>query len=157
MEIVGDLFGKIFSVSSDVLIIVVIAIALTAYGLMWGKQKIIALILSLYIGAFIFSFIPFNITGTLAQVAAFAAITGIMTFLIERMIIADFSFSKIRKFIEAGFLGIAGTMLLMLLSYHLIEIGSLYNFGSGIDILFSAKYLFWWLVAPLVILFFNSR
>lgn len=167
MNFLQDAVQNILSASSDAVVIAGLIAGFTAYGLFFGKSRLVTAILSLYPAAFIFKLIPFfqeilKQTSATPQDVLIKLVIFVLIFIpihlvMNHFISAEFSFSRIRKFIEAGILGVVATSTVIAFSYQVINISKLYNFSSGIDSLFISGNFFWWLVASFVALFFLRK
>lgn len=167
MNIFQDAVQNILSASSDAVVIAILVSGFTAYGLFFGKRRLVSAILSLYPTAFIYKLIPFfqeilkqtpaTPQDVLVKLVIFALIFIPIHFVMNHFVSSEFSFSKIRKFVEAGLLGVVATAIAIAFSYQVINISKLYNFSSGIDSLFISGNFFWWLVASFVALFFLRK
>jgi len=167
MNFFQDIVQSVLSASSDVVIILALIAILFAYGLFAGKSHLVSFIISLYPAAFIFKLVPFfqDILGktsataqdVLIKIVIFALIFMPIHLVINSLISTEFSFSRIRKFIEAGILGLTGTSVLVAFSYQVVNISKLYNFSAGIDKLFISGNFFWWLIASFIVLFFLRK
>ena len=163
-----DALGAVASMSLDTIILVVIFVILFGYGLKYGKRKIISLILSFYISIpIVFSF-PYlqkiSFFGETekailySQIGLFILIIIFINIAIDMVIIWELSSRGLRKLFEMGALALASGGLLVAISYHTVKINTLYDFASPIDGLFaSTTMFFWWLVIPLVAIFFTVR
>lgn len=167
MNIFQDAVQNILSASSDAVVIAILVSGFTAYGLFFGKRRLVSAILSLYPTAFIYKLIPFfqeilKQTSAIPQdvlvkLVIFVLIFIPINFVMNHFVSSEFSFSKIRKFVEAGLLGVVATAIAIAFSYQVINISKLYNFSSGIDSLFISGNFFWWLVASFIALFFLRK
>lgn len=167
MNLFQDAVQNILSASSDAVIIAILISSFTAYGLFFGKSRLVSAILSLYPTAFIFKIIPFfqeilkqtsaTPQDVLIKLVIFALIFIPIHFVMNHFVSSEFPFSRIRKFIEAGMLGVVATAIVIAFSYQVINISKLYNFSSGIDTLFISGNFFWWLVASFIALFFLRK
>lgn len=167
MEIVKDITQSILSFSSDAVVILSLIGLASAYAFIMGKRPAISLLLSFYPAALIFKYLPFfkaytasnpaGSSGALIQAGIFILILVPIHFILNQCISAESSFSRIRKLFESLILGGATTALAILISYQVVNIKSFYNFGGGIDALFSSTYIFYWLILPFVVLFFMKE
>lgn len=156
------------SLSLDTIILAIIFAVFFTYGLKYGKQRIIFLILSFYISIPIISVFPYTEKLSFfgetdkaivyAQIAVFLVAIVILNIIIGRVISWELRSRGLRKLIETGALAFASSGLLMAISYHIIPITALHDFAAPIDSLFASPSLFfWWLVIPFVILLFTVR
>jgi len=167
MNIVQDIIKSVLSFSSDAVIIAILALVFAAYGIFFGKGKLISIILSFYPAVYIFDSIPYfkkiltsapiTFSEALIQILIFLALFIPINFVLRHFIHGEFSSSRIKKVLEAGILGLTATSLVILFTYHGINLQKIYNFSSGIDSLFLSGNIFWWLLAPFVIIFFFRR
>jgi hypothetical protein len=154
---------SIFSLSSDIAAIAGLTALFALVGLLFGKGKLVALILAFYPTGLLFKNLPFfkkfttfsalSLQDTLTGLAIFLVLFGLIHYIINTFISADFSYSSIGKFFEACFLGLTATSIAILFSYQIINLAKIYNFSPSIDKLFAGDALFWWLLAPLGVLF----
>ena len=167
MQLVKDITQSVLSFSSDAVIILTLIGLGAAYAFIMGKRPAISLILSYYPAAFIFRYLPFfkqytasnpaNAGQALVQAGIFLLILIPIHFILNQVISAESSFSRIRKIIESLILGGISASLAILTSYQVVNLKSLYNFAGGVDALFSSTYLFYWLILPFVVLFFMKE
>jgi hypothetical protein len=155
-----------FSIDAAVILSVVILFGWIA--LHYGKSRSIAVILALYIALlgylnFPYSeqFFAFGETAlhTLAiQAGLFIGMAIIAFVSIINVVVSESASGVVGKWIETLLLSLSTAALLIAFSYHVLPISEIYDFGSPIDQLFEVSSLFfWWLVGPLVILFFLTR
>lgn len=167
MSIFQDIVRNVLSFSSDAVVILALFAGATAFGLFFGKHKLVSIILTFYPTALIFRSIPYfkkilsttplTFSEAFAQIAVFFAVFIPIYFILSHFISTEFSFSRIRKVIEACLLGFVATVLAIFSSYHIINLQKIYNFSTGIDSLFLSSTVFWWLLAPFVALFFLRK
>ncbi|PIT96756.1 hypothetical protein COT82_01380 [Candidatus Campbellbacteria bacterium CG10_big_fil_rev_8_21_14_0_10_35_52] len=163
-----DTLNSVTNLPLDTIILIAVFIVLFAYGLHYGKYKIISLILSLYVAIPVFSYFPYTQIFSFfaesekailySQIVFFLIIVVFFNIIIGKFMVEEFSASGFKRFIDDGFLAAAGGGLLLMISYHIIPITLIYDFAAPIDILFlPATMLFWWLVIPFIILLFTFR
>lgn len=167
MNIVQNIIQSFLSFSSDAIIIAGVAVLFTAYGIFFGKGKIISLILAFYPSTYLFKSIPYfkkvlsvsptNSSEALAQIVIFLALFVPISYILSKFMYAEFSFSRVKKVVSAAVLGLTATSLALVFSYHVINLQKIYNFSAGIDSLFLGSYIFWWLLAPFAIIFFFRK
>jgi len=153
---------------ADLLIVFILFGLLLGLGFQYGKRRIVALIFSLYFASFLYLYFPYSdffIQSDLGTLELTALIAGVffvffilLFIILIRIINVSFPQSSGRRWLEATLLSTATTTLILALLYHVIPIAPLYDFSSPIDRLFeSPEYFFWWLIAPLVVLFFVGK
>ena len=168
MDSVDGAIETIASLSLDTIILAIVFVVLFAYGLKYGKRRIISLLISFYISIPIILFFPYlekilffgeTIDMMLySQIILFLLIVVLINIIIDRVISWELGERGIRKLIEIGVLTFVSGGLLMAISYHIIEITTLHDFAAPIDALFaSTSMFFWWLVIPFVVLLFTVR
>ena len=127
-------------------------------------NKLVSAVLSLYIGLFFYTVLPFTkvLTGvTKGSLNLFWNHLGILLlfviplwFILNR-VIRDDPGRGLEKFIRLTLLGVAFLGLVTSVFYHIIPIASIYEFPSVMDKFFKTDIAYSaWLIAPLLILFF---
>lgn len=121
------------------------------------------IILGLYLGLLISIEFPYYdklLTGDSAQTESFvrlgifAVFTFISTLMFARILPREYSEGAFEGFGKKLLLAAAGTILVMIYSYHVLPVTDFITPGSPINYLFgSEQNFFWWLMAPIVILF----
>lgn len=163
-----DALGAMTNMSFDTIILIVLFVTFFAYGLKLGKRRIISLILSFYISIPVASSFPYlekiSFFGDTekamlySQIGLFILIIIFINVAISGAISFELGSHGLRRLFETGALAVASGGLLVAISYHAIKLNSLYDFAAPIDSLFaSTAMLFWWLVLPLVTIFFAIR
>jgi len=146
---------------TDILIILGILVLGTLFTFFLGKSKGVSLVLSLFGAIVLFQSFPFMkhmvvlsgpVLESLNIIGVFLAFTLGLFFLLDQYIVVDFSE---HHFVRSLFIGIAFTAIILALIYFILPFAPLYDFGPNIDKWFQGHFnLFWWLVAPLIILIF---
>lgn len=176
MEKVQNLFSSttnnatesIANLSLDTIILIIIFSVFFVYSIKFGKRSIILLILSFYISIPLISFFPYfdkiSFFGSTekallySQIGLFIIIIFILNIILDRIVNIEFYYGGFRKLIESIFLGAVSGGLLVAVSYHIVNISVLYNFGNYIDYIFASQtILFWWLIMPFVVIFLTTR
>lgn len=164
MNILNSLSGAI---TTDIIIIFVVFFLLFLYSIRFGKSKSTSLLISLYIGILAFLSLPYieevtllkssEAQVTISHIAVFIIGVFIIHTAISRVIYIEYPNRRYLKYIEIGLLSGAITGLFFAFLYNTIPFATIYDFGNFIDNLFSSQYFFWWLIAPIVVLFITSR
>jgi hypothetical protein len=127
-------------------------------------NKLVATLVSIYIAMFLYRELPFIKTIGPAGLSAVGVLVSHLIVFVVIFILLEILVSRhISTSAGAGFggslktlglsVGILGLVIIVL--YHFIPIGTIYNFPSIIDTLFASDIAFLcWLVAPLLLLFF---
>lgn len=146
---------------TDVLVIVGIVVVGTFFTFFFGKSRGVTAILSLFGAIPLFQAFPFTTkltvaTGALPQalnvVGIFLVFVIFLYFLLDRYVVGDFVEGN---FFKSVLMGIAFTAVILALVYFVLPFDAIYNFQPNIDQWFSGNFtLFWWLIAPLIIIFF---
>lgn len=147
------------------LVPILIFVFLLLFAAIRGRRAITSLILGLYFALLISLKFPYYakiyaiagniITETALSIIVFAVFTTIFTLLMDRLLfyrIDERAFEGMSKKIV---LALLGTILVMSYSYHVLPITNLIDPGLPAQKLFGPEeYFFWWLIIPLVALFF---
>lgn len=134
----------------------------------FGKESIISLILSFYVSMPLINLFPYfdkisflgdgEKTLLYLQIGLFIIIIFISNLIFNRIINVEVYYGGFRKLIENIFLGIVSGGFLIAISYHIINISILYDFGDYVDAIFMPQTLFfWWLIAPFIVIFLTIR
>lgn len=164
----GEAINTFTSLSLDTIILATVFLVFFIYSLKFGKRGIVSLIFSLYISIPIISFFPYlqkitflgdNVKADIySQIGLFILLVVLINSIVGRIIDWDIDNGGFKKLIENGALSIAAGGLLIAISYHIVPITALHDFGNLIDSIFASGTLFfWWLAAPLIIIFFTTR
>jgi hypothetical protein len=129
-----------------------------------GRQAIINLIFSLYFALLISLVFPYHnaILGSfsssqeaIGKLALFAVFTVLAGILIKRIMPDEFRENKFESLGKKLLLALTATSLVMVFSFQVLPITEFLTPGTPIQSLFApTEYFFWWLVLPLIILFF---
>jgi hypothetical protein len=136
------------------------------YGLSAGKTKLLAVLTSLYVSAFLFENISYidsfvrgrNILETLLfRAAILAVIIFLLTVAFNKLLSRD-SASGAKSWLSALLLSFLETGLLASLIFRLLPVKQVLVFSPLAQNLFASdNALIFWLTAPLIVLFFISR
>jgi hypothetical protein len=166
--LLASVWESVTSISLDILIVLVSFALLVLYTFYFGKGRIIVLILALYVSALLYVFFPYldsisffsDLPTSVAwsKMLIFAGFVVVSALVMGRLIGAEFSISTLYGWFETLLLSSLAVVLLLVLSYHLLPVSEIYDFGAYLDKLFEpVEYLFWWLVLPLLGLILVSR
>ncbi len=156
------------NLSSDVILTAIGVAILAGYGFYSGKQKLISLLISLYLGAILFTVFPYMNVVTLfkqtpaqlsiSRIIIFALFVIAFEFILRKIVAPTFSFSKIRSWLDIVLLSSANIATLIVIGYKLLGFSSFYQPTIiGSTILASTITFFWTMVGSLVILYFTSK
>jgi hypothetical protein len=129
-----------------------------------GRQTVTNIILGLYLALLISIEFPYydvllsestsSTNEAILRLIIFITFTVGTTLLFARVLPREYDESSFEGFGRKLLLAIGGTILVMIYSYHVIPVTDFITPGSPINFLFgSATTFFWWLLAPIVILF----
>lgn len=136
------------------------------YTLVRGRQATINIIIGLYFALLVSLEFPYYETflagagGSHSEAAGklilFAVFTILTTVLMSRLMPAEYKEKKFESFGKKILLTTAGTILIMVFSFHVLPITEFLTPGTPIQSLFApSEYFFWWLMLPLVFLYLN--
>ncbi len=136
------------------------------YTIVRGRQSSINLIVGLYFALLISLVFPYygtflknassEDTAAMGNIIIFAVFTILSTILISRLMPEAYKEGKFESFGKKLLLAIAGTVLIMIYSFHVLPVTEFVTPGTPIQHLFApAEYFFWWLMLPLAALYFN--
>lgn len=155
--------------SQDIAVLLAIFLPILLYAIFRGKSKVISLLISSYISAFIFSstdvlyfFLPFNKNAfeiACSKALVFAVFALILHFILNKFIHAGFSMSKTRGGLETFLLSLVTTGFIVEILYKPLKMsGKLYSFSPYFDKIFASQTaLVVWLLLPLTVVFLISR
>ncbi len=154
--------------SLDIVVVIGALLALTIFGVYFGKDRLFALILSWYAAATVFLFFPYGeklmefsdndmqLFGM--KLAVFLVVMIIFYLLLARTIIVPQAMGRGMQFVESLGLSFLFVGLVFVLFYHVIPIGPVYNFSALLDTAFASQsYMFGWLLAPIAGLWITRR
>lgn len=136
-----------------------------SYATFKGRQAAMNLILGLYLALLLSMQFPyFNSLATSAgsatsqsiiQIGIFMVFTVAATALFGRLMPDEFLEKTFESFGKKILIAFVATVLLLAFTYQVLPIGELIDTSTPLQSLFSnSEYFFWWLLLPLVVLFF---
>ena len=152
------------TIVQDYLFLILVFSCFLAYSIAVGRQSITNIILGLYFALLISLEFPFydvilgstsnEKTESILMLAVFGAFTLGGTILFARLMPREYTEKKFEGFGKKILLSCAATVLVVAFSYHALPVTEIITPGSPIQFLFgSESSFFWWLVAPIVVLF----
>jgi hypothetical protein len=146
--------------------IVVVFVGFLLYSIAVGRQSITNVILGLYFALLIvveFPYFETILSGTdskkaesIVMLILFSILTVVFTILFARLMPREYMEGKFEGFWKKILLAVSATALVMAFSYHALPVTEIITPGSPIQYLFgSESSFFWWLVAPIIVLFFT--
>ena len=149
-------------VQESIYLIIVFGVFLTI-SLAFGRYALINVVFALYLALLLtlkFPYFDTFLNGTpihdaIIKIIFFVLVTIAGVFLLRRHIPGD-DYEKTFEFLgKKIILAVLATILVMAFSYQALPVTELIHPGTPIQILFEpASYFFWWLLLPLVLLFF---
>lgn len=157
--------GTIISTLQQSLFVIIVLALFLAYAMAKGRQSLINLIMGLYLALLISLEFPYYsyITGetenakteSILMIAVFAVFTLLSTILFNRLMPREYEEGTFEGFGKKAVYAIIATILVVSYSYHVLPVTDLVDPGSPVATLFgSESSFFWWLLVPLVTLFF---
>ncbi len=154
----SSVVGTVLSLSTDIFVIVGIFTALFVWGAWKGQRGLATLTISLFVAIAVFKAFPYGGVFTLAPyvpLIVFLVLLGAIYFVLMG-ILSVFSFEGgVGQWIKTALLTFTVMTLIVSITYHVVLIAPIYHWSGAVDFLFKSDQLFfWWLVAPLIVLFF---
>jgi hypothetical protein len=150
-------------ISMDLVVVVGLFIIFFSYAMYFGKSRIISAILAFYPAQFLYEHFPFlnkflilkgDTLLTLNKVLIFLIFFVLLNIMIARYIFSESGYGSSKIFRVSG-LAAAAVIVVMVFTYSVISLDSLYNFSGATDVLFfGTDKIFYWNLAPLGLLFF---
>jgi hypothetical protein len=136
------------------------------YAVFRGRQSLINLMVGLYLALLIsdefpyyeqfLSAAPSPHSEAVGMMIIFFIFTVLSTILIARIMPDAYREKKTESFGKKLLLALGATILIMIFSFHVLPVTEFLTPGTPIQSLFApAQYFFWWLLAPLVVLYLN--
>lgn len=140
----------------EFLFLIVVFGVIMLYAMMKGRQSVINLIFGLYLALLISLNLPFKMADSpAAAIGTFLVLTVLATILVKRRMPNDYDESAFQNFLRKAILSLMATILVIIFSYNVLPVTEIITPGSPIQTLFGqTEYYFWWLILPLVALFF---
>lgn len=159
-----DFATALHYVQSALMPLVTFAAALL-FTMIRGRRATTSLILGLYFALIISLKFPYYeriyaftgqlVSNTVVAIILFAVFTLLSALLMNRLLFYRIDEGLFSSFGKKLILAISALVLILLYSYHVLPITKLIDPGTSANYLFaSSDYFFWWLIAPLVGLFF---
>lgn len=134
-------------------------------AIMRGRQAVINTIFSLYLALLVSLVFPYydTLLGSLStstsqsagKLVLFVIFTILAGLLFKRIMPDEFREQKFESFGKKVLLAAAATILVMIFSFQILPVTEFLTPGTPLQSLFAPpEYFFWWLLAPLVIVFF---
>lgn len=158
----SSILSKITStLSGDVAFLITMFVVLFLLALYFGKNRFASLVLAFYPAIFLYNSLPFLsklivLSGdrgiTINKVGIFLVLFVLVNLAIRKYV---FLYDESSSAVSKGALALAVLILILIFSYTTVSLDTFHNFSGQIDSLFAGTTLiFWWGIAPLVILAF---
>ncbi len=149
--------GSLLTILRESIFLVVVFSAFLVYAMMKGRYALINVIFGLYLALLISLEFPYYQTlgGATAKIAVFIAFVIAGAILFRRHIPGDDYEPAFQGFPKKFILAALASILVMIFSFHAFPATEVINPGTPIQSLFAPQEnFFWWLILPLVFLFF---
>jgi hydrogenase-4 membrane subunit HyfE len=133
------------------------------YAIGKGRYALVNVILALYLALLVSIKFPYyemlasggGQSAAIAKIIIFIVFVLIGIFLFRRHIPGDDYEPAFQSFWKKILLSVMATILVMIFSFHALPVTEIITPGSPIQALFASEQnFFWWLVLPLIVLFF---
>ena len=149
--------GSLLTVLRESLFLVVTFSAFLVYAMMKGRYALVNLIFGLYLALLISLEFPYydTLDGAFAKIAVFVAFVIAGAILFRRHIPGDDYEAAFQGFGKKLILAALASILIMIFSFHAFPATEVIDPGTPLQSLFAPlEHFFWWLILPLVFLFF---
>ena len=148
------------------LFLILVFCAFMMFAMIRGRQSLINLILGLYVALLITLEFPYfesflsgevgdQSSDSIIMIIIFAVFTLLSTMLFGRLMPIDPDETAFEGFGKKALFAIMASVLVMAYSYHVLPVTDLITPGSPIHTLFASEaHFFWWMLLPLLGLFF---
>ncbi len=124
-----------------------------------GRQTLTNIIIGCYIALVLFNYIPFQeiIDTPIYSLIVFCVLVIAGTWLMRRLMPSEYSEGMFEDSLKKVALAVVATTLIMALSYHALPVTELITPSQITNQVFgSVDWFFYWLIGPLVILYWAS-
>ncbi len=150
----------VIAFGADFFAFIIVAGAIAALAFYFGRDRLISFVAALYAAVVLYRAFPYGsmlpADNPYVQIGVFVGFT-----LIALIAFSGLSFFLARttsSFLGTAILSAVTAGLILAISIHVLPVQTLYSFSPPTMALFaSPEMFFWWLVAPLVGLFFFGR
>jgi hypothetical protein len=157
-EGVQQILGVILSFTSDFLAFIIIAAVVAAFAFYFGRNRIMPLLAGIYTAIPLYLAFPYTNLLTTPLVSLTVYIVLVLLGMIAFSGLASFLAEESMGFIRLAILSALTAGLCIAISIYILPVEQLYAFSAPTRALFAgAQAYFFWLVAPLVSVYFLSR
>jgi hypothetical protein len=154
----GNITASVLSLSSDIFAMGAIFAILLALGIWKGQGTLAALALALMIGTTFETAFPYHSIETASPylpIAVFVVLVGIAFYVLLGIVSVYSAQSGVGEWLKTALLAALTTTLFVAITYHVISIAPIYVWSGILDHVFKPEtYFFWWLIAPLAVIYF---
>ena len=149
-------------ITMDFVVLAGLLILFFAYTMYFGKSRIISAIIAFYPAVFLYKLFPSidkflvlkgDALMTLNEILIFLVFFVPINIIISRFIFSDSGFGSSKVLRTVG-LSLVSVVLVLIFTYSVVSLDIVYNFSQPIDGLFLAGNMFYWDLAPVILLFF---
>ncbi|MCA9357138.1 hypothetical protein H6784_01000 [Candidatus Nomurabacteria bacterium] len=155
----------VFDFLTEIAFLLLVFTLALCFAIFVGRQAIMNLIFGLYLALLISIEFPYydtifkGLTSDHTQAGAklgfFLFITTLTTTLCYRVMPSEFREKRFESIPKKAILALAATILVMIFSFNVLPVTEFLTPSTPIQSLFAPEaYYFWWLLAPLVVLYF---
>lgn len=156
-----SIFTEVFQ---EFLFVLVVFALFLAIALRKGRQTTVNIIFGLYFGLLLSLQFPYYDTllagvdsdsgQALFRILLFSVFAVLSTWLFARVLPREYSERMFEGFFKKLALASAGAVLVVLFSHNVLPIPELINITTPLSTYFAqSEYFFWWLLAPLIVIF----
>lgn len=155
------LFEHTSAFSADLLVIVAVFFLFFFYALLFGKGRLVSLIIAFYPAAFAFEHFPFLnnliVLHGAQLIVVNKAIIFILFLVLCNILVSRYMFMESEgssfQFLRTAIYALAAVALCLVFSHALVPTESVYHLSPTFENLFSTPTkLFWWIIGPLIVL-----
>ncbi|MCB9811826.1 hypothetical protein H6783_02840 [Candidatus Nomurabacteria bacterium] len=157
--------SALISALQESLFVIVVLLLFISLAMIKGRQTLINLIMGLYLALLISLEFPYysyivggsgsSKTTSVLMVIVFIVFTFLSYLLFNRLMPREYDEKAFEGFGKKFLYAILATILVVIYSYHALPVTDLVDPGSPVASIFgSESSFFWWLLVPLVTLFF---
>ncbi len=160
---IGVLFHQVLNFiigfGNDFFAFIVVTAAVAAFAFFVGRNRLMPLIAAIYAAVPLYLFFPFQTPLLQDHYIAIALYLGfVFLSFIAFSGLSAFMASAERNFLKVGGMSVLVAGALLAIGIHILPLEQIYTFNTATMALFASNQsFFWWLLAPLIGLFFLER
>jgi len=146
----------------DLIVLIVIAVIFAFVTFRFGKTYLVSFILSFYPAYFLFDLLQdnyFDSTSSSAIIGLFVVSLALMTYIHKKTVVAGFSFSPTKRWIDAVILSLGAISQCALIYYYVLpQLAGLYTLSGFVSTFFQSTVSYGVLaLVPFVALLISAR